>query len=141
MSTVASTRAAELHKLYNSVDHLAEESEWEAIVDGARPVTTPIAERLLAQMGLGRETEVPVRVLENACGTGIVAPILQQALKSDILQRSSILCGDFSDRMVGIVKKRIEKERWVNTRAEKVDGQVCTRKYTGEGGVGESVSL
>jgi hypothetical protein len=126
MSTAA-TRAAELHKFFQNPNKTVggNPGAWEqALLKSARNVSTPLALRLVSQMGLGNETATPVRVFENACGVGVVAPILQQLLKPDVLGQSRIVCGDFSEQAVGLVKGRVEREGWVNTNAETVDAQV-----------------
>ena len=122
------SRASELDKLYQNIYRNiknATGSTWEkTLLDNARNVSTPLAIRMLVQMGLGEDTTAPFKLLENACGAGVVAPLLQQIIKPGILRQSSILCGDFSDQAVDLAKKRIEGEGWVSTKATKVDAQV-----------------
>ncbi|KAK4134466.1 S-adenosyl-L-methionine-dependent methyltransferase [Trichocladium antarcticum] len=125
MSTAAS-RASALHKLFQNADKTVagSPSAWEKVLLGsAQHVSTPLAARLLGQMGLGRETGGAVRVFENACGVGVVAPLLQQTLAPEVLGQSRIVCGDFSEQVVGLVRGRAEREGWVNTEAERVDAQ------------------
>ncbi len=122
------SRASELDKLYQTIyqdTKNATGSTWEnTVMDNARTVSTPLAIRMLVQMGLGEDTTTPFKLLENACGAGVVAPLLQQIIKPDVLKQSSILCGDFSDQAVELAKKRIETGGWVNTKAATVDAQV-----------------
>ena len=122
------SRASELDKLYQNIYRNiknATGSAWEkTLLDNARNVSTPLAIRMLVQMGLGEHTNAPFKLLENACGAGVVAPLLQQIIKPGILRQSSILCGDFSDQAVDLARKRIEAEGWVSTTATKVDAQV-----------------
>ena len=132
------SRASELDKLYQNIYRNiknATGSTWEkTLLDNARNVSTPLAIRMLVQMGLGEHTNAPFKLLENACGAGVVAPLLQQIIKPGILRQSSILCGDFSDQAVDLAKKRIEAEGWVSTKATKVDAQV--RPSSGSVGFG-----
>jgi len=115
----------ELGKLFENVDKTAATNKsWEdMLIDNARRVSTPFALQMLNQMGLGEDTAAPFTLFENACGPGVVAPALQQTIKPDVLKQSSILCGDFSEPSVGLVKKRIDNEGWINTEAKRIDGQ------------------
>jgi hypothetical protein len=122
--TAAATRASELQRYFNNLEATAG-SGWEGLLlSNAYRVSMPLATRMLSQMGLGNETKAPFRLLENACGVGVVAPILQKVIKPDALRQSSIVCGDFSEEVVGLAKKRVVYEAWVNTEATKVDAQV-----------------
>lgn len=117
--------AAELNKFFNNAGtRLTTNGFEEMLLDNARRVSTPLAMRLVNQMGLDGETNKPFRMFENACGAGVVAPVLQQLIRPDVLQQSSILCGDFSEPAVALAKKRIENEGWVNTEARQIDSQV-----------------
>lgn len=101
-------------------------SEWEAVLlQNARNVSTPLAKRMLSQMGLGPDTTTtPIKFFENACGIGVAAPLLQGIIKPDVLKQSTILCGDFSEPVVEMAKQRIQNEGWLSTEAEVVDAQV-----------------
>lgn len=94
-------------------------------LDNARRVSEPLATKMLKQMGLNEDISTPFKVFENTCGVGVVAPILQQIIKPDVLKRSRILSGDSSDQMVEVTQQRSESEGWVNTEVRKVDAQVC----------------
>lgn len=132
MSTT--THARELHKLYQNIKTAIGSTTWEeCLLENARSVSTPLAAKMLSQMGLGKDTSTPFRLLENACGAGVVAPLLQQIIRPEILKQSSILCGDFSDQAVELTNKRIESGAWVNTRATKIDAQkngLADRSFT-----------
>lgn len=127
MSTMSKNTAlaTELGKLFQHVDKTATiNNSWEdMLIDNARRVSTPFVLQMLNQMGIGKDTTAPFRMFENACGPGVVAPALQQMIKPDVLKQSSILCGDFSEPSVGLVKKRIDNEGWINTEAKRIDGQ------------------
>ncbi|KAK3898368.1 S-adenosyl-L-methionine-dependent methyltransferase [Staphylotrichum tortipilum] len=114
---------AELQKLYQNLK-TAVGSAWEAtLLENARSVSTPLAARMLSQMGLGADTTAPFKLFENACGVGVVAPLLKQIVKPDVLGQSSILCGDFSEQAVDFAKRRRESEGWLNTEVATVDAQ------------------
>ncbi|AEO60937.1 methyltransferase-like protein [Thermothelomyces thermophilus ATCC 42464] len=113
-------RTKELHKFFNEIKS---HGTTELFLDNARRVSAPLAARLLKQMGLGEHTSTPFKLFENACGVGVVAPLLQQLIKPDVLKSSSILCGDFSEQVVEVARQRNESEGWVNTEVRKIDGQ------------------
>ncbi|KAF4946399.1 hypothetical protein FGADI_11224 [Fusarium gaditjirri] len=76
---------------------------------------------LPTQMGISGETSTPVKLLDNACGSGVLTHAVQQALPKHILEKSSFLCADASDGMVSVAKKRLGTEGWVNTEVKKLD--------------------
>ncbi|KAK4044119.1 hypothetical protein C8A01DRAFT_43050 [Parachaetomium inaequale] len=123
MAAAAATRQAEAQKFFSNYKR-AGGSEWEhALLDNARRVSEPLATKMLDQMGLTENTNTPFKVLENACGVGVVAPVLQRITKPEVMKQSSILCGDFSEQALGMAKQRIESEGWVNTEARVIDAQ------------------
>ncbi|KUI74009.1 Aklanonic acid methyltransferase DnrC [Cytospora mali] len=98
--------------------------EWQQfLLDSLKSISTPLAVKMLSQIDLGANTAVPFNLLEQGCGMGVVAPLLNETVPKEILERSSVMCGDVSGPMIDVVKKRIEKEGWINTRAEVVDAQ------------------
>ncbi|RBA16132.1 hypothetical protein FPRO05_11982 [Fusarium proliferatum] len=76
---------------------------------------------LPTQMGISEKTSMPVKFLDNACGSGVLTHAVQQALPKDILEKSTFLCADASDGMVSVAKKRLDTEGWVNTEIKKLD--------------------
>lgn len=99
--------------------------DWqEFLVETMRSVSSPLARRALAQVGLGAGTTEPYRLLEQGCGLGVVAPLLHESVPREVQERSSVLCGDFSAPLVEAVKGRIAKEGWVNCEAQVVDATV-----------------
>ncbi|KAJ4289416.1 hypothetical protein N0V88_006896 [Collariella sp. IMI 366227] len=122
MST-ATSRAHELQKLYKNLKTAAGNAWEETLLENAHSVSAPLALVMLEQMGLNQDTTTPFTLLENACGAGVVAPLLQQTIKPEVLKQSSIICGDFSEQVVGLAQKRIETEGWVNTEAMQIDAQ------------------
>ncbi len=118
---------SELQKLFKNVSSAVApgSTSWEQkLLDGARDVTGPPGLRMLDRVGLNAETETPFQLFDNACGVGIVAGILQRTAKPGVLKQSSILSGDFSEQVIGLVRDRAEKEGWVNTEVRTVDAQV-----------------
>lgn len=89
-----------------------------------RSISAPLAQRMLAQVGLGAETTKPYRLLEQGCGMGVVAPLLHETVPQATREKSSVLCGDFSGPLVEAVKGRIAKEGWENCEAQVVDATV-----------------
>ncbi|KAH6632251.1 S-adenosyl-L-methionine-dependent methyltransferase [Chaetomium tenue] len=120
----AATRAAELHKFFNNFKILGSNGLEEIFFENARRVSTPLATMMLNQMGLTEATETPFKVFENACGVGVVGPVLQHITKPDVLKNSSILCGDFSEQFIELAKKTTGKlEGWEKAEARRIDAQ------------------
>ncbi|KAI9152113.1 Methyltransferase tpcH [Paramyrothecium foliicola] len=80
-----------------------------------------LANPILERVGLTKDTDEPVVVLDNCCGTGVVRQEIQKTLRKDILERSKFVCADNSAALVDIVKQRIVAEEWVNTDAQVLD--------------------
>lgn len=93
-------------------------------VEVSRGVMRLIAEPLVNDIGLKGKITGPVRLLDSACGAGVVTQEVQAALPDDILQLSSFTCSDSSAAMVDVVKKRIVNEKWVNAEAQVLDAMV-----------------
>lgn len=93
-------------------------------VDFSRGVLRLIADPLVNDLGLNGNVTEPVRLLDSACGVGVVTQEVQAALPDEILQSSSFTCADNSEAMVDVVKKRIAEEKWVNVEAKVLDAQV-----------------
>jgi ubiquinone/menaquinone biosynthesis C-methylase UbiE len=119
----AAARSIELQKFFNNFKALGGGALEEVLFQNARRVSMPLATRMLDQMGLTEATETPFKVFENACGVGVVAPILHNITKPEVLKQSSILCGDFSEQVIGLAKQAIEKQGWENTEARQIDAQ------------------
>ncbi|KAK4159825.1 putative methylase [Cladorrhinum sp. PSN259] len=124
MATPA-TMAKELDKFFQNINKMpTANNTWEdVLLENAHRVSTPLVMQMLNQMGINKDTATPFRMFENACGAGVVAPVLQRLIKPEVLKQSSILCGDFSEPAIGLVKRRIESEGWTNTEAQRIDGQ------------------
>lgn len=99
--------------------------DWQQfLIETMRSISAPLAQRALAQVGLGAGTAEPYRLLEQGCGLGVVAPLLHETVPREVQEKSSVLCGDFSAPLVEAVKGRMAREGWVNCEAQVVDAQV-----------------
>lgn len=117
----ARTAVEELFRSTNTVTG----NEWEAaLLSTTRNISAPLAKKLLSQMGLAEDASNPIELFENACGVGVVAPLVQEMVKPTILKQSKILCGDTAEPMLELAKKRLQSEGWVNTEVKIVDAQV-----------------
>lgn len=90
----------------------------------AEVITGPFAKTLIQQAGLLDANDVSqLTILDNACGTGVVAAAIHDLLDSSTKKRMKLTCGDFSEPMLQAVKERIEENGWNNTEARMVDAQ------------------
>lgn len=95
----------------------------------AEIITGPFAKALIQQAGLlDPSTHSQLIILDNACGTGVVAAAVHDLLDSSTKKRMKLTCGDFAEPMLQAVKERIEENGWVNTEARLVDAQVLQNK-------------
>ncbi len=92
------------------------------VVKGAMLAAGPATVKMLEASGLLTTTS-PFTLFDSACGSGLTAALLNQTVDPEVLKKSSILCGDVSDEMISLVKKRIDDEGWVSTKAEVRDAQ------------------
>ncbi|KAF3765764.1 S-adenosyl-L-methionine-dependent methyltransferase [Cryphonectria parasitica EP155] len=88
-----------------------------------KAVSQPLAANMLAKIGLNESTSEPFKLLDHGCGLGVVSRVLKETIPLDVMQRSSVLCGDSSETLVGAVRKRIVTEGWANTEARVLDAQ------------------
>jgi hypothetical protein len=84
----------------------------------------PAAIPLLDQLGISDKMDAPVHFLDNGCGSGVATAEAQARIPAAVLRESSFTCGDVAAGMVELVKKRIEGEGWVNTKAQTLDAVV-----------------
>lgn len=100
--------------------------EWQSfLIKTMNDVSGPLARNMLDKIGLNASTATPFRLLDHGCGLGVVAPVLMETVPKAVLERSSVLCGDYSEALVQTVRARIEREGWVGCEAKVVDAQVC----------------
>lgn len=72
-------------------------------------------EALLVQAGVLPQhgaKEKSFVLLDNACGTGLIAGLLQEKASPVVLQESRIVCADLNANLVDIIKWRAEKDEW-----------------------------
>lgn len=123
MSTTAAVQSAAPSAM-QSILQAAGGEEWQQVLlESIKSISAPLAVKMLNQIILGANTNEPFNLLEHGCGMGVVAPLLNETVPRELMERSSVLCGDFSDLLVEVVRKRIKNEGWVQTRAEVVDAQ------------------
>ncbi|KAK5657642.1 hypothetical protein OQA88_2714 [Cercophora sp. LCS_1] len=119
----ASTGAKLMSKFYNNLSGMIGASWEDVLLDNARRVSAPLAIRMLDQIGLNSATSTPFKLFDSGCGAGVVAAEVHRVVQPSVLAKSSVLCGDYSEQVIGLVKKRIEGEGWIGTEARKVDAQ------------------
>lgn len=91
----------------------------------AEAITRPFAKDMIERVGLLNPGLDNLIILDNACGTGIVAAALHDMLDDSTKRRMKLTCGDFAEPMLDACRKRIEENGWMHTEARKVDAQVC----------------
>lgn len=74
------------------------------------------------------EDQKPLRIFDNACGTGIITYLLCEELGMGSRKDVEILAGDNSVDMVNHTKTRIKENDWKNVTAEVIDSQVSRSK-------------
>jgi len=76
------------------------------------------------QMGISENTTTPVKLLDSACGTGVLTDAVQKTLSKDVLEKSDFLLADAGDGMLNVAKKRLGTEGWINAEIKKLDATV-----------------
>ncbi|KAI1652951.1 hypothetical protein F4813DRAFT_287321 [Daldinia decipiens] len=71
-------------------------------------------------------TSEPFTLLDNACGTGPIVAHLQDHIDSKLLLKSKVVCADFNQNFVNILKRRATGYNWTNLETAVVDAQVCS---------------
>ncbi|KAL8725207.1 MAG: hypothetical protein Q9181_006504 [Wetmoreana brouardii] len=89
----------------------------------AEIITGPFAKVLIERADLLEPDQEQLTVLDNACGTGVVAAALHDALDQSTKDRMELICGDLAAPMLNTVKERIETNGWPNTKGQHVDAQ------------------
>ncbi|KAL8377941.1 hypothetical protein RB595_008566 [Gaeumannomyces hyphopodioides] len=97
--------------------------KWETTIDATNLTTRPLAAQLLGQMGLDSTRDKPFRLLDHACGAGVVGNLLHASVAPEVLEKSSILSADLAPGMVELVKDRQVREGWINSEAQVLDAQ------------------
>ncbi|KAI9698156.1 MAG: hypothetical protein M1836_004158 [Candelina mexicana] len=88
----------------------------------AEELTGHYASFLIRQAGLlSTESNAPLVVLDNACGSGIVSSLLYKMLDEGSKSRLRLTCSDLSELFVKSVSERIEEEGWKGAEAKVID--------------------
>jgi len=89
-------------------------------------ITGEFASMLLKQAGLDKpSSKEPVVLVDNACGTGIVAQCLHNMLGPNAQDKLDLTCTDFSGAMIDATQSRIKENGWTSVKAVVADAQVC----------------
>ncbi|KAL8819587.1 MAG: hypothetical protein Q9223_002006 [Gallowayella weberi] len=86
-------------------------------------ITGPFAREMIKKAGLLNPNLDNLTVLDNACGTGVVAAALHDLMDDATKKRMKLTCGDFAEPMLNACKRRIEENAWPHTEGRKVDAQ------------------
>ena len=86
-------------------------------------ICTPFAVRQYQLLGLLPPIDGHPRVLDNACGSGRQAEVLQQAY-ADAGKPIDITCCDISPGMINSLEKRIKEGNWTNVKSHVVNAEV-----------------
>jgi ubiquinone/menaquinone biosynthesis C-methylase UbiE len=82
----------------------------------AEMVTLVFARELVAQSRIvSVPIDTPLSVLDQACGTGVVALALHEALTERTETSWSLTCTDMSQNMLDVLQERVEIAGWKNT--------------------------
>lgn len=99
--------------------------DWQCfLIDTMTAISGPLARHMLDRIGLNAAAAAPFRLLDHGCGLGVVAPVLLETMPREVLEASSVICGDNSEALVETVRGRIEREGWIGCEARVVDAQV-----------------
>jgi SAM-dependent methyltransferase len=93
------------------------------IETSARIMNAP-AKLMLDRVGLSSETSKPFQLLDQGCGTGLVAALVQDCVDKDVLVKSRMLCADISEQMVEVVKGRNKNLGWISVEEVFADAMV-----------------
>ncbi|RAH68129.1 class I SAM-dependent methyltransferase [Aspergillus aculeatinus CBS 121060] len=90
----------------------------------AEKITRYFTQDLITLSGILDSAQRPLKVLDLACGTGVVAEKLHEVLAEQRAGSWKLLCGDISTELTGHVKRKIVEEGWsANTSARVMDAQ------------------
>jgi len=136
-------QAAALKAEYVAYTSVLDEDALKMIASGEAIMKIP-GHTLLAQMGIvpppstpsatptgskiGAQSE-PFSLLDNACGPGLIASVLQENLDKKTLEQSRILCADVNANFVSICKQRAEQAGWSGVKTAVLDAQVSLLSF------------
>ncbi|KAI1642369.1 S-adenosyl-L-methionine-dependent methyltransferase [Daldinia loculata] len=120
---MTSAEQKELQKLHGSFAGGLADEDLERTIAGSERIMRGPAGLLLTQAGLDESTSEPFTLLDNACGTGPIVAHLQDHVDSKLLLESKVVCADFNENLVSILKRRATKYGWTNVETAVVDAQ------------------
>ncbi|KAK6957224.1 hypothetical protein Daesc_000006 [Daldinia eschscholtzii] len=120
---MTSAEQKELQKLYGSFAGGLSDEELERTIANSERIMRRPAGLLLSQAGLDESTSKPFSLLDNACGAGPVAAHLQEHIDHKLLSESKVVCADFNENFVNILKRRASKYNWINVETAVADAQ------------------
>ncbi|KAJ5640937.1 hypothetical protein N7528_000562 [Penicillium herquei] len=90
-------------------------------------VTGTFAETLIEQSGIvassKADPECSLVILDNACGTAVVSSILHREIDDYVKGNWKLTCGDLAEGMLEYARRRIQREKWINSDVKTVDVQ------------------
>nr|AOC84391.1 OxaG [Penicillium oxalicum] len=89
----------------------------------AEKITRYFTRDLIELSGLLESELSPLKLLDLACGTGVVSERLHEMLASKAPASWELICGDISAELTGHVKRKIIEEGWTNSSARVMDAQ------------------
>ncbi|KAF3403882.1 Glandicoline B O-methyltransferase roqN [Penicillium rolfsii] len=89
----------------------------------AEKITRYFTQDLIELSGLLESNLRPLKLLDLACGTGVVSEKLHEVLASQPQASWELLCGDISEELTGHIKRKIIEEGWTNSSARVMDAQ------------------
>ncbi|PYH78665.1 S-adenosyl-L-methionine-dependent methyltransferase [Aspergillus uvarum CBS 121591] len=90
----------------------------------AEKITRYFTEDLIALSGVLASKQRPLKVLDLACGTGVVSEKLHEVLADQPVGCWALVCGDISTELTGHVQRKIVEEGWsANSSARVMDAQ------------------
>ncbi|KAJ5728745.1 uncharacterized protein N7483_003253 [Penicillium malachiteum] len=90
-------------------------------------VTGTFAETLIEQSdivaGSKADPECSLVILDNACGTGVVSSILHRDIDDHVKGNWKVTCGDIAEGMLQYARRRVQRDKWINSDVKTVDVQ------------------
>jgi 2-polyprenyl-3-methyl-5-hydroxy-6-metoxy-1,4-benzoquinol methylase len=92
-------------------------------------VTGKFAQRLIDLSGISTANPADIKVLDNACGSGIVTARLLDGL-GEKGKGLKVVCGDLQQGMVDYVQERAQEQGWAGVEVQVVDAQVSLSAFS-----------
>lgn len=88
-------------------------------------VTRSFAEQLVDQSLVVAESKASpkqyFKILDNACGTGVISSCLNAKLDDLTKKRFALTCGDISSAMLTYTAQRLQEEGWEDVETRLID--------------------